>query len=371
MKFKEILRTNLKNIPGKRFTNLFCVIECDDWGGIRMPSGEVLDELKKAGLRINSGRFNNDTLETSDDLEQLFNVLDSVRDSKGRPAVFTPVTIVANPDYEKIRETGFNEYHYEQFTDTLQRYGRGREVFDLWKQGIDYGIFIPELHGRDHLAVQFWLNELKKGNRDLLFAFDKGFTALNIPGLAPELASFRSEFYYDSDTQLPFLKKSIHEAVSIFTGLFGRHPNAFVPANGVFHPVFEKDVVETGIKYLYMNRTMSYRKPDDGIERRNYISGQRSPEGLMYYTRNCVFEPSAEDYRGIEYTLMQVAAAFRWHKPAIISTHRVNFCGGINPSMRQHGLSELKRLLSEIVKKWPDIEFVSSAAILDNYYPAN
>ena len=35
---------------------------------------------------------------------------------------FTPLTIVANPDFSKIRDSDFSEYFYESFAETLKRY---------------------------------------------------------------------------------------------------------------------------------------------------------------------------------------------------------------------------------------------------------
>lgn len=63
--------------------------------------------------------------------------------------------------------------------------------------------------------------------------------------------------------------------------------------------------------------------------------------------------------------MKQIDAAFRWDKPANISTHRVNFSGGIDPLNRNFGLSELKKLLKAIVRKWPDVEFISSGDALE------
>ena len=77
--------------------------------------------------------------------------------------------------------------------------------------------------------------------------------------------------------------------------------------------------------------------------------------------RNVVFEPTED--RGIDwigYTLKQIEIAFRLKRPAIISSHRVNFCGHIDPANREKGLNALKNLLQEIVKKWPDVEFMAA-----------
>ena len=52
--------------------------------------------------------------------------------------------------------------------------------------------------------------------------------------------------------------------------------------------------------------------------------------------------------------------AFKFHKPAIISTHRVNYIGVHDGSNRMNGLNNLRRLLANIRKTWPDIEFMTT-----------
>jgi hypothetical protein len=362
---------NLKNIPGWHTARKILVIECDDWGGIRIPSKEVYEKLLKAGLPMIKGNFRFDTLATTEDLEMLFDVLESVKDKNGHGAVMSPVTNTANPDFEKIKQSDFTEYHYEKFTDTLLRYGRGTGVIERWKKGIQAGIFVPELHGREHITVQIWLQKLREGNKDLLLAFDNRLTAIHIPGINPIVSEFRPEFYFDSKTQKPFLIQSIKEGVKLFEEIFGYAPRVFVPSNGIFHPDFEKTVAESGVKFLYVSHSMPH--PDDGgkLKYKHFITGQRGPAGLTYYTRNCAFEPTAENYQGIDLTLKQISAAFRWHKPAIISTHRTNFSGGIDPANRERGLKEFTLLLKAIVNRWPDVEFLSSGEALEYMRSSN
>lgn len=87
--------------------------------------------------------------------------------------------------------------------------------------------------------------------------------------------------------------------------------------------------------------------------------------GKVTLVRNVVFEPT--DERSIDwgaYTLKQIEAAFRWRQPAIISSHRVNFCGQINPQNRAQGLAALRTLLRKIVERWSEVEFVSIAELV-------
>lgn len=84
------------------------VIESDDWGAIRMPSREAYEHLLRAGFDVDRCPYaRNDTLETAEDLDALYEVLDSVRDAHARPAVITANTVVANPDFDRIRAADF------------------------------------------------------------------------------------------------------------------------------------------------------------------------------------------------------------------------------------------------------------------------
>jgi hypothetical protein len=357
---------NLKNIPGWTTKRKIVVFECDDWGSINMPSNEAYSRMLAAGLNVGNRKWNrSDTLETSKDLEELFHVLDSVRDSRNRSAIFTPVTNVANPDFDKIKADGFAKYHYEKFTETLTKYYPDNNVFKLWMEGMYAGIFIPELHGREHISVQFWLKELQHGNKHLLTAFNEGFVSLDLPEALPPVRGFRAEFFFTEEDQTPFLQDSLKEGVSLFKEIFGYMPRVFVPANGIFHPDFEGVLADTGVKYLWVNQFMRYPSKEGRLKSRLMKSGQKGPKGLIYYTRNCSFEPNGEDYKGVDFTLKQIEAAFRWGKPAIISSHRASYAGGLDPANRTRGLNELKMLLTRIVKKWSDIEFMSSGDALD------
>ena len=51
---------------------------------------------------------------------------------------------------------------------------------------------------------------------------------------------------------------------------------------------------------------------------------------------------------------------FRWHKPVILSTHRLNYIGNLDEKNRTNSLHLLKALLDRITRKYPDIEFMTS-----------
>ena len=79
---------------------------------------------------------------------------------------------------------------------------------------------------------------------------------------------------------------------------------------------------------------------------------------MRYIIRNCVFEPSKRGKDWVDSCLNEMKIAFRCGKPAIITTHRVNFIGVHDVSNRDNGLRELTRLLKSILRTWPDVEFM-------------
>lgn len=369
---KKRLIRNIKNMPGWHIDRKIVIIECDDWGSIRMPSRDVSNLLSQRGSKFSPHFFNlYDKLESSKDLEQLYDALTSVKDRNGRFAIMTAMTNVANPDFEKIRSHGFEDYYYEPFTKTLQDYYPNDNVFKLWIEGISAGIFIPELHGREHINVLMWMQKLREGDPDLLIAFDHRFVYMNLPGLSPPAQEFGAELYFTAEDQKPFLVNSIKEGASLFWNIFGSSPHVFVPPNGISHPEFDHTIADCGIRFLYANHFMPYPVRGGRLRYRYLSDGQIGPGGITYYMRNCAFEPSSTSYQGIDQTLEQIAAAFKWGKPANISSHRVNFAGGIDQKNREKGFRELSKLLKAIVHNWPDTEFMSSAEALEIMKRAN
>ena len=82
--------------------------------------------------------------------------------------------------------------------------------------------------------------------------------------------------------------------------------------------------------------------------------------------RNCFFEPSTKPHADcVDECLHHVALAFRWGKAANICSHRVNYIGSIDEANTDRNLPAFGRLLQAIVKRWPDVEFVSSDQLGD------
>ena len=317
-------KRNLVNIPGKGVGNRrILVIESDDWGSIRTRSKKDRDALEKAGFKFDGypyHQFNRyDSLESNDDLEGLFEVLSKHKDINNKNAVFTLVCNVANPDFEKIKENNYSEYFWEPLTVTLEKYGENHNrVYSLHKEGIDKKLTYQSFHGREHLNVQKWMRYLQQGNKSVLSEFEHGscnyFLGIdNIP-LGNMPAAFDLEFASD----LEYLHSVIKSGLEEFERLWGY---------------------------------------------KHWI-GHINIQKLTYINRFGFFEPTYIK-NPIDNALLSVERAFRWNKPAILSSHRVNYCGYISNKNRENGLRNLDEFLIQVKKRWSDVEFMTSVEVGD------
>ena len=368
---KSALRVNVSNIPGWRTKRHIVVIESDDWGSIRMSSKEAFDRMLKAGMPVDRSHYNlYDSLECNDDLEQTYETLSKFKDSTGRHPVITGVNVVANPDFEKIKTNNFSEYIYEPYTETCKRYSNHDRVYDLWKEGIEKRLMVPIFHGREHLNAQFWMRALRDKNKSTLVGFENEVTGM--PGIKGEkLPDFQAAFQIDTINDLVYQKEVLKTGLDLFEELYGYRSRYFVPTNGPFNNTLEKDLNEHGVKYINTGKKQKEPLGNGQYKINTRFIGDKNQYGQIYITRNCFFEPSSSGFEKpantdwINNCLKEIEIAFRWRKPAVISSHRVNYIGYLHPENRERSLKQLSELLGKMLKRWPDIEFMTSPELGD------
>lgn len=341
------------------------VFESDDWGSIRMPSREVFDKLKSDGYRVDNDPFMKyDNLAGEDDLSGLFEVLTSMKDSNARPAIFTANTIVANPDFTRIEESGFSSYFYEPFTETLRRYPAHCNSFNLWKEGMEAGIFHPQFHGREHLNVDRWMKSLQAGDSAIRRAFNYRMISISSEPNQMRFGYMEALDHFSPDEKLA--KPSVVEdGLKLFKQIFGFDSRSFIACCYVWDDGIEKTLQIGGVNYIQgvvQQLIPAFDENRHYFKKSLHYIGQTNSFNQIYLTRNAYFEPAllgtGTDHIG--YCLKRMSAAFRMKKPAIIATHRLNYIGSIHWENRDHNLILLKKLLNEIVKKWPEVEFMTS-----------
>src|SRR5690606_35257429 len=101
-------------------------------------------------------------------------------------------------------------------------------------------------------------------------------------------------------------------------------------------------------------------------KKRYHYLGQKNSLGQIYLTRNVLFEPSSLiDKIWVSSALLQIEKAFNSRIPAIICSHRVNFIGSIFETNRIKNLKLFDELLGEVVKRWPNVEFMNSVQLAE------
>lgn len=356
------IKNNLKNIFGYTTSRKIVVIESDDWGSIRTRSKKDYDSMLLKGLDLNKNTYTMyDSLESNTDLERLFDVLSSFKDLNNNYPVITPMYILANPDFEKIENNNYNDYYFEHFIDTCKTYPNHDKVEELIHTGISNKLFVPALHGREHLNTQRWIRMLKNDNEGALVMFKhRSIGASNYKGkkLPMALGAFDPEFPEDMEQ----IKTCLADATKIFEEIFKYKAEHFIEPDA-FGPIeIEKILFDLGIKYLLRAKIMRYSKYYDLKSRPyfNYI-GKKNQWGQIYLTRNCTFEPHIPTNTDwVDTCLNEINIAFKWRKPAIIISHRASYIGLIDEKNQLRGLKQLKKLLNAIINYWPEVEFMTS-----------
>lgn len=363
------LRRHHNNFRGWCTARKLIVIESDDWGSICMPSRKVYEKLLEKGIRVDRNPYTRyDALATPKDLEQLYSVLSSFSDLNGRSPVITANAVTANPDFKKIEANGYREYRYEWFTETLKQSPDHLESFDYWKRGMDQKLFYPQFHGREHLNPKVWMDRLQKEDSPLRSVFSDGVPWLGPGASGEKQVSIRAAFDAESAADIERHRQALSEGLELFRELFGYPSKSFIAPNFVFPPCLDRVLAENGIEYV---QGMKYRKlPIQENRKREMVrrwQGEQTGAGLRNLVRNCEFEPSQHpfNYDSVSECLKGIQNAFLWRKPAIITAHRLNFIGYIDPENRERNLKKLRELLQRILNTWPDTEFLTSVELGD------
>ena len=135
----------------KRINEKFIIIESDDWGLERAITYDAITCLEKRHGKERLSRWTFDSLETPDDLDELYGVLEKYKSKFDLPPVITANFITHNIDYssfDKLRfipiSKGFNNDE--------------NKLMKLYKTGIENNFIFPQLHGYSHYNI-FSMNE--------------------------------------------------------------------------------------------------------------------------------------------------------------------------------------------------------------------
>lgn len=357
------LKSYIKNIPGIRTTRKMVCFSVDDFGNVFLNSKQAREALRRRGVPVDQSRFSQlDILENKDDLTGLYEILSSVKDKDNKHACFTAFTMSANIDFDAIEKNNYSKYEYKSLSETFDSLPGYEGVWSLWKEGIQKGFLIPEFHGREHLNIHFLEEGIAKRDPFIIANLqNRSWAGLGYMGNI----GFTEAFSFNHFKEVQKHHDIIRDGLRLFEKLFGRKAKHFNAPGAREHRSLHHTIKECGLTMIDADILKAEHQGEGKYKNIYNPFGRKNVAGLITVFRNCVFEPSlSEKSDWVDSCMKEIEIAFRVGKPANISSHRVNFVGGIEPSNRDNGLKKLKSLLTSIVKKWPDVEFVSSSQLI-------
>ncbi len=362
---------NRNNNDQRRFQPDFtrfpaAIFESDDWGACET-APDPASALRCLELFGRSPDSVTSTLESSASLEALFDVLRKHHGADGQPAVFTAFTSMGNPDFTAIAANGFEAYADIGFDRGLPPAWHREGVLDKMRAGQKDGIWEPEYHSMlHHVSPRLWMQLLNSNSQD--------------GHLAREL--FKLQIYaqnrhipeYEGYT-LPEQNAIIRTGFNRFCNAFGRMPHAAVTSDA--YPETEILWVANGIRTICLkncriNSGEVVVYPTKPWNNQNVYTclGAYQPElDAIYLTRNAFFELDGFSRDGGGNSATEVLRVFQrnqkqYNEPAIISTHRSNYCS-FNSGINRIRLQELGRLLTLL--KDAGVSFLSSHELAELY----
>jgi hypothetical protein len=179
--------------------------------------------------------------------------------------------------------------------------------------------------------------------------------------------SFMEALNYETKNEIDLQKEYIKEGLTLFEQLFGFKSQTFIAPCYIWNNELNATLKDSGVLAFQGGRYQF--EPMAGSEhrfkKRFHYMGQENKLKQLYITRNVSFEPFENpEIDWLSEAMESINVAFRMKKPAVISIHRANFIGFIDPSNRERNLLLFKKLLKSMLERWPEIEFLSTDQLL-------
>jgi len=341
------------------------VFESDDWGNCgTCPDTETLERVRShpvvaADEKERRRLWRADTLEDTEPMSALFDVLERHHGGDGRPAVFTAFYPTCNPDYDAIRASDFTEYHDIPIDRGWSQGWQSEGALPMAREGMQRGIWFPEFHARlHHSNPKHWLEILRGPHEETdiyRFLFDNHIYYYNRH--LPE---------YDG-MNIREQRAWLTPAVETFKRAFGVNPTCAVNSDAI--PGTEEcyallDIRVRCLRSVVLNTGQQVRpygknKPDGTMDGTSLMGAYNRFLDLVYLNRNAFFECSGDDPEIVEEGFQAIVNCWERTEPAVTSTHRIHYCS-LNPEVRRNGLAHLEQLLERMGKEHPDAVYLTS-----------
>jgi hypothetical protein len=339
---------SLLPIEGYAFDRPIVVLQSDDWGRVGVRDRDCWDELCGAGIPLGQHPYDFYGFETSEDVAAINALLQSHRDSLGRPACLGMTFIVANVDFQKVTADGFRQIHLRPLSDGLPESWNRPGLLQAFQEAISAGTLSPALHGVTHFcrgAVERYLRD--EGERGILLRrlWSAGVPYIHwrMPWVGFEYwdsEGYREEAFLTSEQQ----KKMIGLGVEYFEKLFSQPArSACAPgyrANDITHKIWSSQGI-----HVAQNGPDHARPPH--FDR----------NGILHVYRSMDFEPGINERFSLSDCLRRSEECFSRGLPAIISVHSINFHSTLK-DFRSRTLARLDEFLGALKARHSDLLYL-------------
>ncbi len=332
---------------GLRFDRPLVLFQSDDWGRVGVRDREGWDELQAKGLNLGEKPYDFYSLETSDDLQALSDVLRKHRDSAGRHPCIGMNFIMANVDFPRAQKSA-GEIPLRPLTDGLPEPWQRPGLMDAYQEGIRERLFSPALHGLTHFCAAAVRRELEAdGERgqllQTLWRAGTPYIHWRMPWIGYEYwdpALPRDERFLSLADQ----RATIRRAAEIYRALFASIPLSACAPGYRANQDTKTAWFEAGVRVV-----------------QGGAGEQQGPtldaNGMLLTFRNVEMEPATEACE-LESVVKQANDCLARGLPAIVSIHSINFHSTIR-DFRTPALAILDGFLSAMESKWPDLLYVN------------
>jgi hypothetical protein len=342
-KISSFFTYNARRFGHYRFEEPVLVFESDDWGKVAGREDGIYPP--EFGTRTD---WSFDRLETEEELDQLYTLLESFKDDFERKPVFTANFIVSNPDFKRTSDKGFQALHLKAIDEAFPN------LHKKWLKGLSRGVFYPQYHGRLHYNNERYVQALQTDDATR-FLFEQGINGGRENFSETQQALYSEYFRADTELRVSSLKEWIRGGLDDFERVFGYRSASTVPPNYYIHPADFETLANCGLRYLQAGNKVLYTQ--NGAEHAvNYCQGTQFNESLTILARNHKFEPNRgrQEWKA-EFSIKAAKHWFRIGAPAVIDTHRFNYVS----TFAQHSRNELKIFL-EGMRDVPNLHILTT-----------
>jgi len=339
----------IKNLFSKKLkVKPILLFQSDDWGKAGIKDLESLKNIKEKG-----NPWDKYGTESEQDLDDLQSVFKDLKDHKGNNLQMTANIIFANLDIETSLKNNLEELHYLPIKE-----GFPNSEFcpiSKYQELVRNKVFYPSLHGYTHFNYKS-LHHLIQSNSEfrkraeLLFQNNIQYLASVTPEINFALVNRKEG--KDVFEKINYQKKWIEKGIGEFKDVFGFSPITTCAPGYRFNSTTSKIWKEKNINVIQTGGN-------------NHINIR---DKQLILPRTIHFEPvfNSDNDILLQKAIQDVKQALKDEKPIIISSHSVNFVEDFNFN-KERTLSLVKKLISEIKKLSPEIEFINEDNLLENY----